>query len=86
MLSEVILARGDDDGVCCSWQKEVYEWVDTLMGEWLSGFEGCGTWNVVASVLVMSLYVCLNDPGWQSQRAVSPSVLRAVAAAGHTLP
>lgn len=30
--------------------------------------------------------VCLNDPGWWSQRAVTPSVLRAVAAVEHTLP
>lgn len=32
------------------------------------------------------LSICLIDPGWQSPRAVTPSVLRVAAAAGHILP
>lgn len=35
----------------------------------------------------MFVFLCfLNDPGWRSRRAVTPSVLRAVAAVGHTPP
>lgn len=30
------------------------------------------------------VYLCLSDPGWRSQRAATPCVLRAVAAVGHT--